>query len=120
LDYSTSGALVIPLTNQANQAGAQALSKRRAQKYYLAILRGHCRQNFYHINLPIGDDTRPEYSKTRMATPTVDYCVHPRHAETLVTVLNRGFFDDRDPVTKVILKPITGRRHQLRIHCHRY
>lgn len=39
-----------------------------------------------------------------------------RQALTLVTVLQRGYFRGR-PVTKLLLQPHTGRRHQLRLHC---
>lgn len=43
-------------------------------------------------------------------------CVNPRTSVTRLLVLERGVFDGY-PATKVILKPITGRRHQLRVHC---
>ena len=50
-----------------------------------------------------------------MATPNQG-CVYPRHADTKILVLSRGFFDGY-PATKVLMKPGTGRRHQLRLHC---
>lgn len=39
-----------------------------------------------------------------------------RNAQTVVQVLERGYYKGQ-PVTKVLLHPRTGRRHQLRIHC---
>lgn len=32
-------------------------------------------------------------------------------------VLERGLYESY-PATKVLLRPMTGRRHQLRVHCH--
>ena len=39
-----------------------------------------------------------------------------KDAQTDVHIVKRGFLRGR-PVTKVLLLPLTGRRHQLRIHC---
>jgi len=117
LDYSTSGVLVIPLTKSAAQKATKSFETRKVKKYYLAILRGHCDQNEYQVNLSIGEDSRPELSKIKVATSDSEFCVKPRSAETKIHVLNRGTYQD-DPVTKVIMEPLTGRRHQLRIHCY--
>lgn len=43
------------------------------------------------------------------------YCKNPRRAITKVMVLEKGYYNNK-PVTKLLLKPITGRRHQLRLH----
>lgn len=43
-------------------------------------------------------------------------CQNPRRSITKVLVLDRGYYNGK-PVTKVLLRPITGRRHQLRLHC---
>jgi hypothetical protein len=39
-----------------------------------------------------------------------------RAARTDVRVLSRGWYQGR-PVSKLLLSPLTGRRHQLRLHC---
>jgi len=41
---------------------------------------------------------------------------HPRSAQSRITVLERGTYRN-EPATKVLLRPMTGRRHQLRVHC---
>ena len=41
--------------------------------------------------------------------------VNGKHCETRVRVVEYGTFQGR-PVTKVLLTPLTGRRHQLRVH----
>jgi len=49
---------------------------------------------------------------------TIDsiYCINPRSAHTRLVVLERGIFMSY-PATKVLLMLITGRRHQIRVHC---
>jgi hypothetical protein len=42
---------------------------------------------------------------------------HAGHAHTEMAVVSRGQLPDGRPVTKLILRPSTGRRHQLRLHC---
>ena len=39
-----------------------------------------------------------------------------RSARTLIVTLESGLFDCY-PTTKVLVRPITGRRHQIRVHC---
>lgn len=44
------------------------------------------------------------------------YCQYSKTAFTRLLVLQKGFYDGF-PTTKVLLKAVTGRRHQLRVHC---
>ena len=67
--------------------------------FLFPIVRGHCEKNEYHVNLPIGEDSRPEVSKIKVATSDSEYCVKPRSAETKIHVLSRGTYNG-DPVTK--------------------
>lgn len=115
LDYSTSGALCIALTKTAAREAMNAFSKRETQKYYLAVIRGHLMHEKLCIDVGIGQDSRPGCGH-RMCTQDKEYCTNPKPAVTCLLVLERGFYDDA-PATKVLLKPITGRRHQLRVHC---
>ncbi|XP_052345036.1 RNA pseudouridylate synthase domain-containing protein 1-like [Oncorhynchus keta] len=43
-------------------------------------------------------------------------CENPKPCRSQLTVLEYGDYDG-DPVTKVMLQPLTGRTHQLRVHC---
>lgn len=48
---------------------------------------------------------------------TIGHAANPgRPSETCVRVLERGFYQGA-PVSKLLLLPMTGRRHQLRLHC---
>lgn len=57
-----------------------------------------------------------ETSNHKMCTTDNRSCVSPKTACTILLVLKLGYFDNY-PATKVLLRPITGRRHQLRVHC---
>lgn len=37
-------------------------------------------------------------------------------ARTLIVLLEKGIFDNY-PASKILIRPITGRRHQIRVHC---
>ena len=115
---------------------SEAFSKRKTRKYYLAFLRGHVSQELVDIKYPIGRkwdcktfqlafniqillsgfDTRPENMGHKMAISEKPYCHQPKSAFTRLLVLELGLYNNY-PATKVLLKPITGRRHQLRVHC---
>lgn len=51
-----------------------------------------------------------------MCTDDDSLCEKPRECRTALLVLGRGLRNGK-PATKVLLKPGTGRRHQLRVHC---
>jgi len=119
LDYATSGLLVVASTPEGATVAGKAFQKRDAQKFYLAILRGHIEHPYINIKEPIGEMPDPEQRKLKMATPSCPGgCVNPREASTDLLVLSRGTLGSK-PGTKVLLKPLTGRRHQLRVHCAR-
>ncbi|XP_037670047.1 RNA pseudouridylate synthase domain-containing protein 1 isoform X3 [Choloepus didactylus] len=43
-------------------------------------------------------------------------CENPKPSVTELVVLEHGLYAG-DPVSKVLLQPLTGRTHQLRVHC---
>lgn len=43
-------------------------------------------------------------------------CENPKPCQSELIVLEHGSYSG-DPVTKVLLQPLTGRTHQLRVHC---
>uniref|UniRef100_A0A8C7N4B9 RNA pseudouridine synthase domain containing 1 n=2 Tax=Oncorhynchus kisutch TaxID=8019 RepID=A0A8C7N4B9_ONCKI len=51
-----------------------------------------------------------------MCIQGTDGCENPKPCRSQLTVLEYGDYDG-DPVTKVVLQPLTGRTHQLRVHC---
>ncbi|XP_068627330.1 RNA pseudouridylate synthase domain-containing protein 1-like [Battus philenor] len=117
LDYSTSGVLCIALNKKAAAGAGKLFEKRLTKKYYLAIVRGHLGVEMCDIRYSVGaDQTSPDTSHKMIALTPGARCGAPRTASTRLLVLELGYYDG-DPVTVVLLKPTTGRRHQLRVHC---
>ncbi|BET00777.1 RNA pseudouridylate synthase [Nesidiocoris tenuis] len=117
LDFVTSGVICIGLNKKASSAAAASFEGRRVVKYYLAIVRGHVSGEIIQIDIPIGEmKSELDGSHQMTAINSVGTCVNPRPSITKLLVLERGFFQGY-PSTKVLLQPLTGRRHQLRVHC---
>lgn len=56
-------------------------------------------------------------SKYSRLHPDKLYYPEGKRSLTKLEVLSTGYFNGNIPVTKVLLTPLTGRRHQLRVHC---
>jgi tRNA pseudouridine32 synthase/23S rRNA pseudouridine746 synthase len=104
LDLDTSGIMVIPLNKATHAHISRQFQERRVKKSYHAIVYGIVESDRGEIDLPIAPDwnNRPRQviSKER-----------GKAALTRFEVLQRQ--TDR---SRLLLKPETGRSHQLRIH----
>lgn len=104
LDLDTSGIMVIPLNKPTHAHISRQFQQRLVEKSYHAVVWGVVQQDRGEIDLPIAADwdNRPR-----------QIICHDRgrSALTRFEVLERDV--DR---TRVLLKPVTGRSHQLRIH----
>lgn len=65
-----------------------------------------------HVDIPIADGLANEF---RMTLGPGSAALPGRPSHTEITVLEHGLYQGK-PVTKVLLRPISGRRHQLRLH----
>jgi len=110
LDYATSGVLCVGLNKKATAKAASLFQERKTEKTYLALLHGIVPLGGHWIEHPIADDPNSDF---KMMPGTDD--VPGRSAATKLQVLSYGKYNLQD-VTKVALYPISGRRHQLRIH----
>lgn len=104
LDCDTSGVIIFARTKQAQGFLGQEFEQRRAEKTYVARLKGQLEPDSGTVSLPIGSDWdyRPRQK--------IDHD-HGRPAVTDWQVIDRS-----DTETRVRLTPHTGRSHQLRVH----
>lgn len=113
LDYATSGILCLAFTRKSCASIATCFQDRRAQKVYLAVCFGHINGDKL-INAAITED------ETDLSGFRMRIAENGKESETALHVISRGKYTiDKSnirPITKVLLKPKTGRRHQLRLH----
>ena len=104
LDLDTSGIMVIALTANSHRNLSKQFEKRETYKSYTAMVFGQVEQTTGAIDLPLISDwpNRPKQM--------VDF-EQGKQALTHYEVLER--LHDR---TRILLKPVTGRSHQLRVH----
>lgn len=105
LDRDTSGVMVFALTPAAQRHLGLQFERRQVKKVYVARVAGILAQDRGQVDLPLAVDwpNRPRQRVDRGAG---------RHAITDWRVLRRG-----PDETRLRLMPLTGRSHQLRLHC---
>ncbi|MGP3590412.1 bifunctional tRNA pseudouridine(32) synthase/23S rRNA pseudouridine(746) synthase RluA [Vagococcus sp. WN89Y] len=105
LDMATSGVIVVALTKAAERELKRQFREREPKKQYLARVWGHVEKDEGLVDLPLICDW-PNRPKQKVCYET------GKAAQTEYQVLSR----DDDGTSRVLLKPITGRSHQLRVH----
>jgi 23S rRNA pseudouridine1911/1915/1917 synthase len=104
LDRDTSGVIVVAKTPRAHRTLSKHFRERWVKKFYVALVSGVVEKDSGEIDAPIGsrDEGWPRW------------CVMPsgRAAQTRYSVKQRFAAH-----TLLELEPLTGRTHQLRIHC---
>ncbi len=104
LDLDTSGIMVIPLDAATHSHISRQFQERRVHKAYDAVVYGQVAQDAGEIDLPIA----PDWANR----PRQKICPERgKQALTRFEVLERKA--DR---SRLLLKPETGRSHQLRLH----
>ncbi|XP_061557254.1 RNA pseudouridylate synthase domain-containing protein 1 [Phycodurus eques] len=115
LDFSTSGVLCVALNKAAAGQAYHCFKERTVTKAYLALVRGLVEEEIQTLDFSIGKNTS-EGKTHMMCIEGTDGCENAKPCQTALTVLEYGLYDG-DRVTKVLLQPLTGRTHQLRVHC---
>jgi tRNA pseudouridine32 synthase / 23S rRNA pseudouridine746 synthase len=110
LDRDTSGCLVLGRHRQALARLTELFKAGTVSKTYWAVVAGEPKEDTGLIDLPLGrkDETRGWWMK-------VDPNGQPSRTRWLV--MGRGKDAAGAPLTWLALEPLTGRTHQLRVHC---
>ncbi|WP_206486287.1 RluA family pseudouridine synthase [Thalassotalea sp. G2M2-11] len=105
LDMATSGLLLFSLNERAHKHLQQQFINKDIRKRYIAVIEGQLSQPTGVIALPLITDINDR--------PRQKVCYqHGKPAETRWQVLS-----STENTTRVQLNPVTGRTHQLRVHC---
>ncbi|TVR68089.1 MAG: RluA family pseudouridine synthase [Spirochaetaceae bacterium] len=103
LDKDTSGVMIVARNPDVHHHLVEQFARGTVKKQYLAIIRGRLVPDEGEIDAPVGRD--PHHRQRFSVSP------RGKAARTLWKVLRRvpGY-------TLVLLRPLTGRTHQLRVH----
>ena len=104
LDLDTSGIMVIPLNKPTHAHISRQFQQRRVEKSYEAIVYGVVQEDAGEVGLPIA----PDWANRPLQLISQE---RGKAALTRFEVMTR--LGDR---TRLLLQPVTGRSHQLRIH----
>lgn len=105
LDMATSGVIAVALTKAAERELKRQFREREPKKHYVARVWGHPENAQGVVDLPLICDW-PNRPKQKVCYET------GKAAQTEYEVLE--YADDN--TARVLLRPITGRSHQLRVH----
>ncbi|MEO7128319.1 MAG: RluA family pseudouridine synthase [Rhodoferax sp.] len=112
LDMATSGLMLMARGPQAQRSLSRAFADREVHKRYLAIVDGHLqapagtRDGWAEIDLPIALDW------PRRPLRVID----AERGKPSITRWRVLGWDPANDTTRVMLEPVTGRSHQLRVH----
>jgi len=106
LDMETSGVMVMALDKPVQRKLSLLFQERRVQKRYIAIVNGCMQSSRGKIDLPLIADW-PNRPRQRIDRE------NGKPSTTYFRVIGR---DRGNNSTRVELKPVTGRTHQLRVH----
>lgn len=109
LDMSTSGLLVVAKGVEVLKTMQSLFARRMVQKYYTALLSAVPKSGEGEISLPL----LPDYMHRPRQMVDV---LQGKEAVTIYRIVSTHVYNGRECAV-ALLQPITGRTHQLRVHC---
>ncbi len=106
LDMSTSGLMVLARGKEIERDLSILFQQRNVNKKYIAVVNGKVSPDIGEINLPLITDW-PNRPKQKIDFET------GKSSQTQYTALS---YNEKNNSTRLELKPLTGRTHQLRVH----
>jgi tRNA pseudouridine32 synthase/23S rRNA pseudouridine746 synthase len=105
LDMATSGILMIAKHREAEVAVSKMFQARTVKKNYIALVQGKLEaEGSVEVPLITDWENRPRQ------------IVHFELGKPARTLYQALQYSEQDDITRVLLTPITGRSHQLRVH----
>ncbi len=120
LDKDTSGVLLVCKTEEAFRKLKAQFKNHTIKKVYRALVWGHVKQDTGVIDAPIARSKSDFRARTVPNYFDEDARGQEREAVTRYKVLDRLFLKNKKeslPITYLELHPLTGRTHQIRVHC---
>lgn len=106
LDAATSGCLVLGRHRQALNKLGQMFANGKIEKTYWAVVKGHPQEKVGRVNIPLAKQSVHSHRWWMKADQ------NGQEAITYYKVLG-----ETETYSWLELKPLTGRTHQLRVHC---
>lgn len=105
LDMATSGILMFAKHRDAEVAVSKMFQARTVKKNYIALVQGQiAEQGSVDVPLITDWENRPRQ------------IVHFELGKSAQTLYERLVYQEKEDISRVLLTPITGRSHQLRVH----
>ena len=119
LDKGTSGVLLLAKTDTFRRTASQKFEQRTVTKYYVAVVVGSFRTGkTYTIDLPIRRGRKSRYRiaglRSAIETTQLGWTIESQDGQDCITHVRALMQGPRRSL--VLLKPQTGRTHQLRVH----
>jgi len=109
LDRETSGVTIVAKDQSTARELRRLWESRQVEKDYLAIVHGHPRDAHGIVDAPLGKD-----EQSRVA---IKDCVRADGAAARTEYwVQRRLTHDRSSFALLLVRPLTGRKHQIRIH----